>query len=74
VALQFEEVLFSTHAVQRMFERRLSKEDVLSVLSHGEVIAQYPDDRPYPTCLVLGFVRSEPFTWLPQWIQPGGQP
>ena len=43
-----------------MFERSLSRGDVLEVIRNGEKIANYPDDSPYPTCLILGFVQSRP--------------
>lgn len=56
----FERALFSGHAVRRMFERGLSKDDVLGIIRSGEVIADYPDDSPYPSCLLLGLVRGRP--------------
>ena len=48
-------IIFRGHAVRRMFERGLSVEDVRAVLASGETIADYPDDTPYPSRLVLGF-------------------
>lgn len=56
----FKQVLFSGHAVRRMFERGLNKDDVLGIVRGGEVIADYPHDEPYPSCLLLGFVRDRP--------------
>ena len=53
-------IVFSGHAVRRMFERRLDVRDIESVLSTGEVIADYPDDTPYPSCLMLGVVDERP--------------
>ena len=29
-------------------------EEVLETLNAGEIIEEYPDDQPYPSCLVLG--------------------
>lgn len=43
-----------------MFERKLDVRDIESVLSTGEVIADYPDDTPYPSCLMLGIVDERP--------------
>jgi hypothetical protein len=43
------QVVFSGHAIQRMFQRGIRREDVLAVLSSGEVVAEYPDDTPYPS-------------------------
>jgi hypothetical protein len=54
------EVVFSGHAIRRMFERALGRDAILDVVRGGEVIAEYPDDSPYPSSLVLGFVAGEP--------------
>jgi len=61
-----ERIVFSGHAIQRMFERRLSGSDVRSVLRDGEEIASYPDDAPYSSCIMLGFWRVGRFilSWL----------
>ncbi len=53
-----EQVIFSGHALQRMFEREFSGDDVRSILRSGEKIASYPDDTPYPSCILLGFVEG----------------
>jgi len=33
---------------------RIRAGEVLHVLDTGEIIAEYPDDQPYPSCLILG--------------------
>ena len=43
-----------------MFERGLSSDDVASVVSKGETIQEYPDDKPYPFRLVLGWSGTRP--------------
>ncbi|MFZ5760481.1 MAG: DUF4258 domain-containing protein [Thermodesulfobacteriota bacterium] len=43
-----------------MFERKISKKDVCHVLAHGQLIAEYPDDTPFPSFLVLGFPGQMP--------------
>jgi hypothetical protein len=43
-----------------MFQRRISAKDVRQVLKTGEVIESYPDDIPYPSCLVLGWRGERP--------------
>lgn len=45
MAVTFE---FSGHALQRMFEREITIEAVKTAVASGEVIAEYPDDRPDP--------------------------
>jgi hypothetical protein len=55
-----DEVIFRVHAVQRMFERNISEEDVKHILITGESIEEYPTDRPYPSRLVLGWRKRRP--------------
>ena len=55
-----DRLVFRVHAVQRMFKRRISVEDVRHVLAVGETVEDYPDDRPYPSRLVLGWCGSRP--------------
>ncbi len=43
-----------------MFQRKVSAEDVISVIDKGEVIENYPDDTPYPSQLILGWCKSRP--------------
>lgn len=50
----------SGHAIRRMFERQIAKDAVVSAIHSGEVIESYPDDEPYPSYLMLGFVGETP--------------
>jgi len=54
------ELVFRVHAIKRMFERGVSIEDVRHVLETGEHVEEYPDDKPFPSRLTLGFVGSRP--------------
>ena len=53
-------IIFRTHAIKRMFQRRVDEKDVRSVLETGEIIEVYPDDTPYPSRLILGWMESRP--------------
>jgi len=53
-----ERIEFRVHAIRRMFDRGISSQDVKCALRTGTVIADYPDDQPYPSRLVLGFVKG----------------
>ncbi|MBZ0301194.1 MAG: DUF4258 domain-containing protein [Anaerolineae bacterium] len=53
-------LIFRVHAIQKMFERGISQMDVRTVIEHGEVIREYPDDTPYPSRLVLGWREKRP--------------
>ena len=43
-----------------MFQRGSSAEKVRAALQAGEEIEQYPEDYPFPSCLVLGWVERRP--------------
>ena len=58
--MRCDRTYFSTHAITRMFERGLSKDDVMQVIGSGVAIKDYPDDLPYPSRLLLGFVNAQP--------------
>jgi hypothetical protein len=47
-------VIFRVHAIQRMFERQVSVEQVRQVLRSGEMIEDYSDEMPAPGGLMLG--------------------
>jgi hypothetical protein len=51
---------FSRHAFERMFQRGIDPDAVAQLVSSGEVIADYPDDEPYPSTLILGFHGGQP--------------
>jgi hypothetical protein len=53
-------LIFRVHAIQRMFQRRISEQDVRHVLATGDIIEDYPDDVPYPSRLVLGWRGQRP--------------
>jgi len=55
-----KEIIFSGHAVQRLFERGLKAAQVQSIIESGEVIASYPGDQPLPSFLMLGWVKERP--------------
>lgn len=46
------------HAQKRMDQRGITLEELKDVIYHGEVIEEYPEDRPYPSCLIMGRVRG----------------
>ncbi len=53
-------LVFRVHAVQRMFERRVSEESVRQVLQNGELIEDYTDEMPRPGGLMLGKRGNRP--------------
>ena len=57
--MECEQVVFSGHAIQRMFQRGIGLDAVLAVVAQGETVAAYADDKPYPSRLLLGFVDAK---------------
>ena len=53
-------LVYRVHAVQRMAERGIREEDVARVISEGKEIESYPDDKPYPSRLLLGWIERRP--------------
>ncbi len=51
---------FTSHAVHRMRRFRLTVADIEAVLTTGDVVEQYPDDRPWPSRLVVGWCGGRP--------------
>lgn len=49
-----QKVIISQHMLKRFSERHVKYRDIISVINSGEIIEQYPNDYPYPSCLILG--------------------
>ena len=47
------------HASRRMSEREILYEEVLKVISKGELIERYPEAKPFPAYLMMGFVKEK---------------
>ncbi len=43
-----------------MFERSISPELAARAVHSGEIIAEYPDDQPFPSFLLLYFEQGKP--------------
>ena len=43
-------ILWTQHCLQRMQERDISRADVKNGIKTGEIIEDYPDDFPNPSC------------------------
>jgi hypothetical protein len=59
-ALENGYIEWQRHALERMFERGISRGTVKEALRKGEIIEDYPDDSPYPSALFLGWINEEP--------------
>lgn len=51
-------IKWAKHCLERLQERDISINDVESCLQTGEIIEEYPDDFPHPSCLIFGYTRG----------------
>ena len=49
-----DQVFATEHASERYRQRGIRAKDVRVAIENGEIIEQYPDDFPYPSCLICG--------------------
>ena len=47
-------LVVTQHSRKRFAERGISVDDISFVIKTGEIIEQYPEDKPFPSCLILG--------------------
>ena len=51
-------IKWAKHCLERMQERDISISDVKACLQTGEIIEDYPDDFPHPSCLIFGRTKE----------------
>ena len=44
----------TVHAVVRSKQRGIKTEDMEKAILNGEIIEEYPNDKPFPSCLIYG--------------------
>lgn len=49
-----ETIVMTQHVSYRCRERGITLEDIKQAIMQGKIIEDYPEDYPYPSCLVLG--------------------
>lgn len=47
-------IVWTVHVVNRIEQRGIDPDEVEQAIMTGEIIEDYPDDYPYPSCLILG--------------------
>ena len=58
---QAENYLVTMHGRRRMNERGILLTDVMHAVDHGEIIESYPEDYPFPSCLIVGLTIRETY-------------
>jgi hypothetical protein len=51
--------IYRAHAIERIFERDISEDDVEETIKNGKIIEEYLDDKPYPSFLTLGYENRD---------------
>ena len=49
-----ENTAMTKHAKSRLADRGITVEDIQNAIRTGEIIKQYENDKPFPSCWVLG--------------------
>ncbi len=52
-------IRWTNHILTRLLQRGIMLADVENAVMHGEIIEQYPDDYPNPSCLILGAATAD---------------
>ena len=47
-------IRWTNHVIARLFQRNITQADVEKAILDGEIIEEYENDYPYPSCLVYG--------------------
>ena len=55
ILLKKSRIRWSTHCLERMQERDINIADIENCVMFGEIIENYPDDLPQPSCLIFGY-------------------
>ena len=49
------------HILARLAERSISQNTIIEVIMKGEIIEDHPHNVPFPSCLMLGWVKGKPY-------------
>ena len=56
--IENREYRFTFHGFERCAEKRISPEEVKSVIIVGRIIEEYPADKYGPSCLICGIIEE----------------
>ena len=51
-------IRWTGHILKRLMQRGIFQTSVVQAIHSGEIIEQYSDDYPYPSCLLLGTTEA----------------
>lgn len=53
-----QKLRWTNHIFLRLVQRNISMEDVQNAILSGEIIEDYPNDYPFPSCLIFGYRKE----------------
>jgi len=53
-AIDHSKIIWRQHALTRMLERGISREEIKTCIRNGEIIECYDNDKPFPSVLIYG--------------------
>ena len=56
---RLDRIAFRRHSILRMRQRGIDVDDVKNALLSCKIIEEYPEDRPMPSFLTMGYTRTE---------------
>lgn len=51
-------ILLTAYSKNRCVERGIKFDDIKNAIQTGEIIEQYEDDKPFPSCLIFGYSEN----------------
>lgn len=57
-AINAKRIRITDHADEEAQADNLKYEEIYFTALHGEIIENYPEDKPYPSCLIFGEISS----------------
>lgn len=49
-----EKIRWTNHIMIRLLQRNISQDDIIKAILNGQIIEEYENDYPYPSCLIFG--------------------
>lgn len=59
MAIQNNRIRITDHADEEAFSDKLTYTDIFDSILQGDIIENYPNDKPYPSCLIFGQNRNK---------------
>jgi hypothetical protein len=60
-AIKSDRFEWRKHTVARLAERNISQDMIMEAIMQGEIIEDYPHNTPFPSCLILSWVKGKPY-------------